>query len=349
MKRRTVAVGAAVALTLVAGALTLPNTVALSSATSGDDALIAQVRDALPAGPFDRLSIAVIDGDDISIANFGADDETEYEIGSVTKTFTASLYAIALERGEVEKESTLGELLGVAGAASSITLEQLATQHSGLPRLPDSPDLLLRAALANLSGSDPYVYDLAALVGQASSSKVDDEHPFEYSNFGFALLGQALAAAADTTYDELVKERVLSELGMTHTFAPAGANALPADAPTGYSATGRPADAWTMDAYGPAGSIRATLDDMVDYVIAQRDDTAPGVDATTPRLEVGESEEIGYAWFTTEDGVTWHNGMTGGFSSFVAFDRDTDRAVVILNNSAVSLDDLGFDLVGGER
>lgn len=344
MKRRTLAALIAGAVILAAGVLTIPRPVALSTDTDGDAALIEHVRESLPAGPFDRLSIAVIDGDDVSLATFGSTEETEYEIGSVTKTFTASLYAIALEKGEVETDTTLGEVLGVTGAAASVTLDELATQHSGLPRLPASPLLLVRSAVANLSGADPYTENVDELIAAASSASVDGEKPFLYSNFGMALLGHALAAAASTDYPALLEQRVLGPLGMSETFAP---GTLPADATTGFAASGRRSDAWTLAAYGPAGSIRSTLTDMTDYVVAQRDETAPGVSATEPRVEAA-GDEIGYAWFTTDEGVVWHNGMTGGFASFVAFDRASGRAVVILSNTAVSLDELGFDLVGGD-
>lgn len=343
MNRRTIAAAIAGVMVLGAGIITLPQPATLSTDTSGDAALVSEVRDSLPAGPFDRLSVAVIQGDDVTVANFGATDTTEYEIGSVTKTFTASLYAIALDRGEVETDSTLGELLGVSGAAAAITLDELATQHSGLPRLPLTPLLLVRSALSNLAGFDPYTENVEELIAAASTASVDESKPFLYSNFGIALLGQALAAEAGTTYPDLLEDRILGELGLSQTYAPVE---LSGDATTGYAATGRKSDPWTLAAYGPAGSIRSTLSDMTTYVRAQRDGEAPGVEATEPRLEAGESE-IGYAWFTS-DGVVWHNGMTGGFASFVAFDRAADRAVVILSNSAVSLDDLGFALMGVE-
>lgn len=327
-------------VTVAVGALFMPQPQTLSSDVSGDTALIEQVRAGLPAGPFDRLSVAVIDGDSVETANFGATGETEYEVGSVSKTFTATLFAIAIERGEVTEQTTLGSLLYLGDSpAASVTLGDIATHHSGLPRLPGS--ILPLSLLTNYTGGDPYPYSVDELVEQARGVQVSDEPKFEYSNLGFALLGQALAAAAGTDYETLLESRVTEPLGLTDTFAP---TVLPPDATTGLTATGRHSDPWVMPGYGPAGSIRSTLDDMVDYVIAQRDETAPGVEATEPRTDAGESSEIGWAWITTGP-VTWHNGMTGGFASFVGFDRESGRAVVILSGSAVSLDDLAFALL----
>jgi CubicO group peptidase (beta-lactamase class C family) len=350
-------------VTLGLGAAGIPRPPSLSTETTGDETLIQRVHDELPAGTFDRLAVAVVDGDEVTRAEFGTatgPGAAEFEIGSVTKTITASLYAISLQRGEVQHDTTLGDLLGVTGDASSITLEQLATQHSGLPRLPSDLPFVGRALLANLSGADPYTDDVGALVRQASRAEVDVERPFLYSNFGMALLGQALAVAADIPWEELVAERVAEPLGMVDTYAPHEPAGLRRDARTGFTATGRHADAWTLHAYGPAGSVRSTLDDMVAYTVAQRDDRAPGVIATEPLVEAGDGE-IGWAWLTTagegqgDDGtggadgsggrITWHNGMTGGYSSFVGFDRDSGRTVVVLSSSAVSLDGLAFGLL----
>ncbi|WP_209559945.1 serine hydrolase [Frigoribacterium sp. PvP032] len=363
--RRVAAAVVAGVVTLALGAAAIPRPPSLSPEVTGDEALIGQVRDELPAGAFDRLAVAVVDGDEVTRAEFGTatgPGADEFEIGSVTKTITASLYAVALQRGEVQRESTLGDVLGVTGAASSITLEELATQHSGLPRLPADLRFTGRVLLANLSGADPYTDDVAALVGQASRAEVDDDKPYGYSNFGMALLGQALATAADTPWEQLVAERVAEPLGLADTYAPGDPEGLRPDAPTGFTSSGRHADAWTMRAFGPAGSVRSTLDDMVAYTVAQRDDRAPGVIATEPLVEAGDGGgEIGWAWQTTPregdgggdgDGggtVTWHDGMTGGYASFVGFDRDSDRAVVVLSSSAVSLDDLAFELLEEEK
>ena len=330
------------------GVLAIPRPPSLSDETSGDAALVKEVRDLLAETPGvrDHVSVAVIDGSDVRVAHFGATGDTEYEIGSVTKTVTASLLVDAIERGEVDASTTLEDLLDVEGsAAASITLEELATQSSGLPRLATSPGMIINALIANYRASDPYGSTVDELVDSARTIPVG-EKKFEYSNLGFALLGQSLAAATDTDYSSLAAERVFEPLGMDDTFAPTSTDDLADDAPTGYTASGRSSDPWTLGADAPAGSVRSTLADMTTYVRAQLDETAPGVAATEPREKVEGAGEIGYAWFTT-DGVTWHNGGTGGFTSWVGFDRETGRGVVVLNNSTTSVDDVGFGLMEG--
>jgi len=347
-RSRTILVaGIAAALaTAVAGAAAIPRPPSLSTEVSGDEQLVAEVRRQLEGTPGarDRLSVAVIDGDEVRIARFGATDATEYEIGSVTKTITGSLLADAVERGEVTTDTALGELLDLGDSpAASVTLEELATHSSGLPRLPVSIGSVVSAILATYTASDPYGSTLADLEADARGAALGEKE-FLYSNLGVALLGQALAAAADSDYPSLAQQRVLGPLGMDDSYVPTSPDELRANAPTGYTAGGRPTDAWTLGADAPAGSARSTLADMVAYTTAQRDDEAPGVAATEPIAAAGESGEIGFAWITT-DGVTWHNGATGGFTSWIGFDRESDRAVVVMNGTAADVDALGFALM----
>lgn len=345
--RIVAAVGAGVTFAVI-GLLLWPQPPMIADTATGDPALIEQVRNGLQfePGPHHHLSVAVLEGDELSVANFGTTGDTEFEVGSVTKTFTAALFAEAIARGEVKPDTRLGELLDLGDApAASVTLQQLATHTSGLPGVPETPQVLLRTLLMQFTANDPYTFDLPALLEQARGAQLSGDPTVGYSNFGFSLLGQALAKAAGTDYPTLVTERIIRPLGLRSTYAPASVSDLRASAPTGYTASGRPSDAWTLDAYAPAGSIRSTLTDLISYARAQLDETAPGVDATKPRLDAGGLGEIGWAWFTTE-GITWHNGMTGGFASYLAFDREADRAVVILSDTAVSVDLLGFTLMG---
>jgi CubicO group peptidase (beta-lactamase class C family) len=138
---------------------------------------------------------------------------------------------------------------------------------------------------------------------------------------------------------------------MTASSVPVTAEHLPDDVPTGYSVGGKRAAPWTMNGTAPAGGIRSTPADMVRYARALLDGAAPGLDALTPRWEFGK-QHIGYAWITEEmkgQTVTWHNGETGGFASMLMLDRANQRAVIMLSNTAVSLDHAAAMLLIGER
>lgn len=347
-RRAVIAVMSALAV-VVTGMAAMPRPLQLSDQTQVDPELLTEVGahiDAFP-GARDRLSVAVIDGDSLRVAHFGASDSTEYEIGSVTKTITAALLAEAIARGEVEASTRLGSMFDLGSSASStLTLEELATQSSGLPRVVMSLEKLPSILVALVLSRDPYGSTLYELISDSRDVQVGDK-AYRYSNLGFALLGEALARKAGTPFPHLAKERIFRPLGMKNSYVPMSKNDLKDGAPSGYTSSGRATDPWTLGAYAPAGSARSTLPDMTKYIRAHLDGTAPGIGATEPRRSAGARSRIGYGWHITGD-VTWHNGMTAGFASWIGFDRRSDRAVVILSNTSNSVDSLGFRLIGAQ-
>ena len=166
---------------------------------------------------------------------------------------------------------------------------------------------------------------------------------FVYSNLGTALLGHALASVAHTDYVTLVQQRLLMRLGMSATTLPLTARDLPTDAPTGYSADGVAEAPWTINGWAPAGGARSTPADMARFARALLDGSAPGMDALMPQWDIIQgAQQIGYAWQTQRYKghlVTFKTGLTGGFTSKIALDRDSDRAVIVLSNTVAQVDD----------
>ena len=313
---------------------------------TGDPDLITRVEPLLRgAGLADRVSVVHIQDHVPACAHFGARSDTVYEIGSVTKTMTSLLFADAVESGELRADTTLGSLLDVHGQVAGVTLEELASHRSGLPRLSRRRRDQVKILSAVLRHRNPYTADVGTLLAQADTAKIVGRGSFSYSNLGAALLGQALAAHAGTGYPELLGRRLFDRLGMTQSSAPLSADDLPPDAPTGWSAAGKHQQAWTINAYAPAGGVRSTPEDMARYTRALLDGSAPGLGALEPRWDAGDGHRVGYAWFTDLVGstdITWHNGATGGFSSILALDRSRAAAVVILANTVATLDEIAI-------
>jgi serine-type D-Ala-D-Ala carboxypeptidase/endopeptidase len=159
-----------------------------------------------PAPTYQTLVFGVVDGDKSEVVAFGKlddgkvpDGDTVYEIGSVTKTFTATLLAQAVLSGRVTLDTPVAQLLPDFKIPSrgdkEITLGELATQHSGLPGMPSN---FLPTDQAN-----PYAdYDSAKLKAFLAGYELrrDPGAAYEYSNLGFGLLGYALAQLNQTTY-----------------------------------------------------------------------------------------------------------------------------------------------------
>jgi CubicO group peptidase (beta-lactamase class C family) len=242
-------------------------------------------------------------------------------------------------------------LLGVHGSqVAGVTLEELASHRSGLPRLPSRKRDRVKIYSAVLRHRNRYTADLTALLAQAAAATIVDRGSFSYSNLGTALLGQALAAHAEVSYPKLLDCQLFDRLGMASSVAPLSADDLATNAPTEWSASGKREQAWTMNAYAPAGGVRSTPEDMTRYARALLDRKVPGLSALEPRWDAGNGRRVGYAWLTDRiDGtdVTWHNGATGGFSSMLALDRRHAAAVVILANPVAALDEIALNVLLG--
>ncbi len=313
----------------------------------GDPALAQTLEDVL--GSRHRVAAgATVTRGGIRVASLGAGVEADFEIGSVSKCITGMLYADALSRSEIEMTTTLGDALDIGPCpAARVRLQDLSTHRSGLPRLPLSAVSLGRAWGYWRHGANPYGDSLAQLLQQAREVAVGRPRP-RYSNFGYELLGHALAGVAGTTYTELARTRVIEPLGLSSTYAPATAKDLRPTAVAG-SRRGRPMQPWVGGAIAPAGGWRSSIADMARLAAALLDGSAPGVAALDPVADLaGPAVRIGAAWVTVHRGgrqITWHNGGTGGFRSWIGLDRDAGNAVVLLSATAASVDRHGFTLL----
>lgn len=347
---RARATAAAVAVTVLAAGFALrPQPPTLSPETTGDAGLAERARPLLEDGPRATAAVVEVDGDRIRSAYLGSDETTLYEIGSITKSMTGLLLADAVERGEVTEDTGLGSLLDLGDApAASVTLAELSGHQSGLPNNP--PGLLDRVtqALDNLRNRQPYsTQDVDTLIGMVADAELTDRGEHAYSNLGVAALGQALAVAAGTDYGTLVQERILDPLEMADSVLPAAPDEVPPEATTGYGSNGRPFAPVADPAWAPVSGVHSTGADMGRYARALLSGEAPGMDALDPRWE-DAGDGVGLGWYVTDhDGtdVTWHNGITGGFYSVLALDREGDRAVVVLSDTPASVYPAAIDLL----
>jgi len=308
--------------------------------------------DRIAAGASQTLVFGIVDGDRSEVKVFGRladgkapDGDTVYEIGSITKTFTATLLAQQVKSGRLSLETPVAELLGDARIPSrsgkEITLGSIATQSSGLPRMPNN--------FTQADPGNPYAdYDAAKLKAFLAGYELprDPGAAYEYSNLGFGLLGYALAQSVHTSYGALVEDGVLKPLGMGMS-GTAFTDAMRAHLALGHDDNGKPAKNWDFDALAGAGALRSTANDMLRYVRANMGvDPSPLSEAMRfaqePRRDMGKIMRVGLAWITNDKGIVWHNGGTGGYRSFAGFSADRRHGVVVLSDSAVDVDDLGF-------
>ena len=297
-----------------------------------------------------RGNVAAVHGTGVVAEGGPAPDAgTSFQIGSVTKTVTALALADAVVRGDVDLGTPLTATCpGTPASEPPVELRHLGAHTAGLPRLPPG---LWRTALRHRD--DPYQGFTDADLEAALARTRLRGHPgerYRYSNFGFGLLGAALARHTGLPYPTLVARRVLEPLGLTATGV-----VTPAERATGHARRGRPTTDWDMGALLGAGALWSTVDDLLRLLGAHlRPDGTPLEEALRlvqqPQLRVAAGLEIALAWHRTPIGrsgprAIWHNGGTGGFRSFVGFVPETGAAVAVLSNGLRPVDGLGRRLL----
>jgi D-alanyl-D-alanine-carboxypeptidase/D-alanyl-D-alanine-endopeptidase len=237
----------------------------------------------------------------------------------------------------------------------AITLLDLATHTSGLPRLPTNfwPEEPTEEQLL-----DPYanyqVEDLYEFLSSYALPVVPGER-FEYSNLGGGLLGHALSFAAGTSYEEAIACRISEPLGLKDTTLHPSTRQERRLA-TGHDPDLQPVPSWTLTpAFEGAGALRSTAEDIGRYIAAELAASAPAAAhwpvlesmalTQIPRRSTDQGDPIGLAWFFDGPDTFWHNGGTGGYSSFALVDRARGVGVAVLaNTSTVLTDALGEQL-----
>lgn len=297
-------------------------------------------------------AVGVVQQGEISVAARGAGVAADYEIGSISKGITGLLYVQGLDRGEVTADAVVADFLPLAGVpAGGVTLSSITAHRSGLPRLPKAMHAYRRSWQTLRRGSNPYGDTLGELLAQTRTVELGKPKA-RYSNLGFELLGHALACAAGTTYPELARDRVFAPLGLDSMHVPVTPSELRATALTGTGRYGAHRDAWTGEAIGPAGGIRSAITDLAHLAAALLDGTAPGVAAIEPTMDFMRGGRIGAGWITLDvkrpgqhRQVTFHDGGTGGFRSFLGIDRAANTGVVVLTATARSVTAAGLRLL----
>lgn len=303
---------------------------------TGDEALLEVARGEF-TDAYDRVAMAVIDGDEVRTAFVSADESTTFELGTATKALTGLLLADAIERGEVALDDRVGSRFELGDAdAAALTLRDLATHHSGLPQSPLAPGALDPVASRDDPSEQPDLGGLRELIDRVALTPTIDGLEHHYSDFDAALVGQSVADAAGIRFGDLLEERILTPLGMADATVVESGDLLPERLAQGHDEFGRRMGSRGAGAYAPAVGVAATVDDVVALAEAVLDGSTPGAAALEPIADTRwPRTQTGYFWEveSREGGeVTYILGWSQGFASAVLVDRRAGIAAVLLSN-----------------
>ena len=277
------------------------------------------------------------------------DGSTVFEIGSVGKVFTSLLIQTQIDAGRLDWGRTVASCLPDVEFASAdvagITLLELSTHTSGLPREPDNLPLK--------DPTNPYAgyerSDLLSFLSSYEPASLSKE--YGYSNLGAGLLGEIAADAAGKGYADAMQRDVLHPLGLEDTHVGLRPDFTPRLA-GGFS------DGWDVsnwdgfDALAGAGALVSTADDLLRFL--DRSLNRSGSDDAIAAIQIRQGDgETALGWHHESLGddasMLWHNGGTGGYASFLAMDPDSGRGIVILTSSTeyTLVTELGFAHMSG--
>ncbi|MDP5081599.1 MAG: serine hydrolase [Winogradskyella sp.] len=306
------------------------------------------------------IATAYIEGDNVVYYNYGktevnvgqpVDENTVYEIGSISKVFTTILLADEVLKGNMVLTDPISKYLPKTlnipqRNAKVITLQDLATHTSGLPRMPDN----FNPADPNNPFADYTVKQLYEFLSTYELTR-DIGVQYEYSNLGMGLLGHILELHTGTPYENLILNRIAEPLGMNSTGI-VFTTAMKEKLALGHNDQLEVVSNWDITTLAGAGAIRSTTSDMVKFIQANisTDDTALNK-AMKLSHKIAFTDDnlnfkIGLGWhYATDNTITWHNGGTGGYRAFAGFLNNTNKGVVVLTNSISSADQIGLKLL----
>src|SRR5262249_9749200 len=236
-----------------------------------------------------------------------------------------------------------------------ITLRHLAMHTSGLPRLPTN---------MSMRPLDPYDGYTTEQLYEFLTQYVQEREPgraYEYSNLGYGLLGHVLGRRAGTDYETLLQARVCGPLGLTRTTCVL-TDTLREQLAVGHNDRLEAVPGWDYGVLAGAGAIKSTIEDQQRFLAAQMKVADSPLNAAISQMLISRTAAgahteaaIGWEVFSREGSeVVMHGGVTGGYSSLLAYKRSPVVGLAILSNAlSVSgplsgVDDIGLHLLAGK-
>jgi D-alanyl-D-alanine carboxypeptidase len=279
--------------------------------------------------------------------------EVHHRIGSVTKTFTATLLLKAADEGLLSLDDAIDKYVKGVPNGAEITLRQMSDMTSGIASYTESDQWVKEWS------SDPTKVwkpeDLARF-GIKESPLFKPGTEWFYSNTNYVLLGLVLQQVTGKPIEQLYEEEIIRPLHLTETSFPGTSSAIPEPYDHGYTLQGKssgqkpidsthwsPSEAWT------AGEMISTVGDLLVYGRAlgtgkgllspqtQKERLDSFVDDVPPLNQPPLKGDLAYGIGLGKDhGWVGHNGEIPGYNTYLFYNPDLDAVVVVLVNSDIS-------------
>lgn len=306
-----------------------------------------------------KVTIGVLSAGETTYKVFGMNSdelnsvEYDYEIGSISKTFTTSILCKAITENRIKLDDPISTYLPLPSGNFYPTILSLATHTSGYGEYPFDVSTLSEKELETISQN---LYEKRVNIYQGINRTdilnnikghiiKDETYSWEYSNFSIAVLGTVLGEVYDSPFSTLATEFIKNDLGLTKTRLGNG--------------TGNLNNYWSWnedDAYIATGGIISTVTDLLKYGQLHLKNSPEYLSLSHETYINFENEglSMGLGWIIAPDtGYLWHNGGTSSYTSFIGIDKEHQNVVIVLSNypegtdskDQGALDVLGFTLL----
>jgi len=303
--------------------------------------------------------VGIIQGDSTYIYSYGSLSKSEdivprdnsiFELGGITKVFTASLVELMVEEGLMDYETSLNEYLpkSTRNEKSDITLLEAITHTAGMPRLPHGIGKREREA------NNPYAYYAKSDLFDFYKNyyPIDDvENRYQYSHVTYALIETAIENIMGERFEDVLNDKLLMPMKLNDTNIRLDDEQKKRLSP-GYNILGNKTRPWRFSSFKGSVGMKSSVQDMLLFMSTQLGGGDPTfaksfADMHKPmyETELAKNNFIGKSWHVIQKknhNVVLHAGSTSGHQSFIGFVKETNTGVVILSNSENSTNSLGF-------
>lgn len=305
------------------------------------------------------LMIGIIQGDSTYTFSYGSLSKTEkldpqvnsiFEIGGITKVFTASLVEILVAEGLMNYETSLNDYLpaSIRNPKSDISLYEAITHTAGMPRLPHG--IGKREKEAN----NPYAHyaksDLFDFYKNYYPIE-EDENKYQYSHVTYALIETAIENMTGERFEDVLQEKLLGPLQLEDTNIRLSEDQEKRLSP-GYNLLGDLTKPWRFSSFRGSVGMKSSVQDMLKFVKAQMGDEDQKYTSLFKNMhkplhetEIAKGNYIGKSWHVIKKknhNIVLHAGSTSGHQAFVGFVKETNTGVVILSNSEQGANSMGY-------
>jgi serine-type D-Ala-D-Ala carboxypeptidase/endopeptidase len=313
---------------------------------------------------FDKIPgfvIGIIYRDSVFIYSYGTttkdslkvpDRETIFEIGGLTKVFTASLVNLLVEEGVMNYDSTLNHYLPEDyqnDKTEKITINDLIIHTSGLPKLP------LEFGIKENEPNNPYAnYTKEDLLDFYKNYLPEEDRfgKYHYSTLNYALLEIAIEFATKESFEEVLREKIFDPLNMKNSCVTID-EIKKGQLTTGYTIAGIATPIWQFQSFAASEGVKSSADDLLKFLACNLGQSHPKLAAnfSQTHVQVIETEFnknafMGKGWHIVKNKKYYdsvlHAGSTSGQRAFMGFVKETQTAVVLLSNSEYSTNGLGY-------